>query len=135
MMVPQEMAVAKAEVESTVAQLWRLVESAAEQGTAAHVVEEQLFRKLLALGRQLYARFLALQGTGDVGERFSLQAHGTQQTGSHAHDSHGHEVLLRTVARKLALYEHRLNHGTHLERARSATGRLTPPARRSLLAG
>jgi len=72
MMIPQETTVAKAEVESTVAQLWQFIESTVQQGTAAHVVEEQLFRKLLALGRQLYARFLALQGTGDVGERFTL---------------------------------------------------------------
>lgn len=72
MMFPQKMVAAKTEVESTVAQLWQLVESAARQGTAAHVVEEDLFRKLLALGRQLYGRFLALQGTGDVGERFLL---------------------------------------------------------------
>lgn len=72
MMIPDEMAVAKAEVDSTVAQLWEFIEGAARQATAAHVVEEQLFRKLLELGRQLYARFLALQGTGDVGECFTL---------------------------------------------------------------
>lgn len=71
-MFPQEMVAAKAEVESTIAQLWQLVESAARQGTAAHVVEEDLFRKLLALGRELYGWFLKLQGTGDVGERFTL---------------------------------------------------------------
>lgn len=72
MMIPQEMMVAKAEVESTVAQLWQFIEGAARQATAAHVVEEELFRRLLALGRQLYAQFLALQGTGDVGEHFAL---------------------------------------------------------------
>src|SRR5687768_1640729 len=71
-MIPQEMVTAKLEVESTVAQLWQFIEGAARQATAAHVVEEELFRKLLALGRQFYARFLALQGTGDVGERFML---------------------------------------------------------------
>lgn len=72
MMIPQEMVVAKAEVESTVAELWQFIAGAARQATAAHVIEEELFRKLLALGRQLYARFLALHGTGDVGERFPL---------------------------------------------------------------
>ncbi len=72
MMIPQEMMVAKAEVESTVARLWQFIEGAARQAAAAHVVEEELFRRLLALGRQLYARFLALQGTGDVGEHFAL---------------------------------------------------------------
>lgn len=71
-MIPQEMVAAKVEVESTVAQLWRFIQTAAEQGEAAHVVEEQLFRKLLALGRQLFGTFLALQGTGDVGEHFTL---------------------------------------------------------------
>jgi hypothetical protein len=72
MMIPREMVTAKAELESTVAQLSQFIEAAAQQATAAHVVEEALFRKLLALGRQLYGRFLALQGTGDVGERFTL---------------------------------------------------------------
>lgn len=72
MMIPQEMFVAKAEVDSTVAQLWQFIQDSARQATAAHVVEEELFRKLLALGRQLYAQFLALQGTGDVGEHFAL---------------------------------------------------------------
>jgi hypothetical protein len=71
-MIPQEMVTAKAEVESTVVQLWQFIEGAARQATAAHVVEEELFRKLLALGRQLYGQFLALQGTGDVGDRFTL---------------------------------------------------------------
>ncbi len=71
-MIPQEMVVAKAEVESTVAELWQFVAGAAREATAAHLVEEQLFRKLLALGRQLYSQFLALQGTGDVGEHFAL---------------------------------------------------------------
>lgn len=71
-MIPQELVNAKLEVESTVARLWQFIEGAARQATAAHVVEEELFRSLLALGRQLYARYLALQGTGDVGERFAL---------------------------------------------------------------
>jgi hypothetical protein len=65
------MVTAKAEVEATVARLWRLLQTAAQQGTAAHVVEEQLFRELLALGHQLYGWFLAQQGTGDVGECFT----------------------------------------------------------------
>ena len=72
MMIPQEMVVAKAEVESTAAQLWQFIADAARQATAAHVVEEDLFRRLLALGQQLDASFLALQGTGDVGQHFAL---------------------------------------------------------------
>jgi hypothetical protein len=66
------MLIAKTEVESTVAQLWQFMQTAAQHATAAHVVEEELFRKLLVLGRRLYGWFLALQGTGDVGERFPL---------------------------------------------------------------
>ncbi len=71
-MIPQEMMVAKAEVASTVARLWEFIENGVRQAAAAHVVEEELFRQLLALGRQLYGQFLALQGTGDVGEQFTL---------------------------------------------------------------
>ncbi len=71
-MMAQEAAKAKVELETTVKQLWQLVEQGAREGTAAHVVEEQLFRQLLELGRQAYGHFLALQGTGDVGEQFTL---------------------------------------------------------------
>jgi len=71
-MIAQEMVTAKAEVDATVSQVWQFLQTAAQQGEAANVVEEQLFRKLLALGRQLYGLFLARQGTGDVGERFRL---------------------------------------------------------------
>lgn len=71
-MMAQDVAKAKVEVETTVKQLFQLVELGAREGTAAHVVEEQLFRQLLGLGRQLYGHFLALQGTGDVGEQFAL---------------------------------------------------------------
>src|SRR6266496_3160372 len=73
-MIPEEMVTAKAEVESTGAQLWQFMQTAAQQATAAHVVEEELFRKLLGLGRSFYGWFLALQGTGDLGERFTLTA-------------------------------------------------------------
>ena len=71
-MMAQDSAKAKAEVETAVKQLFQLVEQGAREGAAAHVVEEQLFRQLLGLGRQVYGHFLALQGTGDVGEQFAL---------------------------------------------------------------
>ena len=71
-MMAQDVAKAKVELETTVKQLLQLVEQGAREGTAAHVVEEQLFRQLLGLGRQAYGHFLALQGTGDVGEQFAL---------------------------------------------------------------
>ena len=71
-MMAQDVAKAKVELETVVKQLLQLVEQGAREGTAAHVVEEQLFRQLLGLGRQAYGHFLALQGTGDVGEQFAL---------------------------------------------------------------
>jgi hypothetical protein len=71
-MMAQDSAKAKAEVETAVKQLFQLVEQGAREGAAAHVVEEQLFRQLLGLGRQVYGHFLALHGTGDVGEQFAL---------------------------------------------------------------
>jgi hypothetical protein len=71
-MMAQDVAKAKAEVEGLVQQLFQRVEQGARDGTAAHVVEEHLFRRLLEMGRQVYGYFLALQGTGDVGEQFTL---------------------------------------------------------------
>jgi len=71
-MMAQDVAKAKAKVEAAVKELFQLVERGAREGTAAHVVEEQLFRQLLGLGRQLYGHFLALQGTGDMGEQLTL---------------------------------------------------------------
>jgi hypothetical protein len=74
-MMAQDMAKAKAEeatVNAAVKGLFQLVERGAREGTAAHVVEEQLFRQVLALGRQVYGHFLAFQGTGDMGEQLTL---------------------------------------------------------------
>jgi hypothetical protein len=41
---------------------------AAREGTAAHVVEFDLFRQVLALGAELFGEFLRMTGTGDKGE-------------------------------------------------------------------
>lgn len=71
-MMAQEAAKAKTEVEAAVKELFHLVEQGAREGTAAHVVEEDLFRQLLKMGRQVFGHFLAIQGTGDVGEQFAL---------------------------------------------------------------
>ena len=65
-------AAAQAKVEAMAKQLFQLVKQGAREGTAAHVVEEQLFRQLLEMGREVYGYFLALQGTGDVGEQFTF---------------------------------------------------------------
>lgn len=45
---------------------------AANDGTAAHVVERDLFRKLLELGHTLFGAFLAAVGPGDLGESAEL---------------------------------------------------------------
>src|SRR5580704_15431614 len=45
---------------------------AAREGTAAHVVELDLFREVLALGAELFGEFINLAGTGDKGETATL---------------------------------------------------------------
>jgi hypothetical protein len=45
---------------------------AAREGTAAHVVELDLFRELLALGAELFGEFINLVGAGDKGETATL---------------------------------------------------------------
>jgi hypothetical protein len=53
-------------------QMQHLLLQAANDGTAAHVVERDLFRKLLELGHSLFGAFLAAVGPGDVGESAQL---------------------------------------------------------------
>jgi len=45
---------------------------AARDGTAAHVVELDLFRQILAIGADLFGEFLTLTGTGDKGPTATL---------------------------------------------------------------
>jgi hypothetical protein len=45
---------------------------AAREGTAAHVVELDLFRQVLALGAELFGEFLRLASTGDKGSTATL---------------------------------------------------------------
>lgn len=71
-MIAQEQHLHKAEVIEAVAQLQQFVENAARQGTAAHEVELGLFRRVMALGRKVLNEFFSLQGSGDVGEQFTL---------------------------------------------------------------
>lgn len=57
------------------ADLDRLLEwicDSAENGTAAHVVERDLFRDMLVLIKKLYQAFLTLVGPGDLGESAEL---------------------------------------------------------------
>ncbi len=49
-----------------------VLRQAANDGTAAHVVERDLFRKLLELGHKLFGAFLAAVGPGDLGESAEL---------------------------------------------------------------
>jgi hypothetical protein len=45
---------------------------AAAGGLAAHEAERQIFSRVLALGREAFALFLRLNGTGDLGEEVTL---------------------------------------------------------------
>jgi hypothetical protein len=54
------------------ADLEQSISRAAREGTAAHVVELDLFRQVLALGAELFGEFLKLSGTGDKGPTATL---------------------------------------------------------------
>jgi len=55
-----------------VCELNAFVQEAAQQGTAAHVVERKIFERLLRIGRLALGQFFDLQGTGDLGESITL---------------------------------------------------------------
>jgi hypothetical protein len=48
------------------------VHQAAQQGTPAHEVEREIFRRVLAIGRMALGQFFTSQGTGDLGETVTL---------------------------------------------------------------
>ena len=48
------------------------VRRAVVEGVAAHEAEEDIWRRILAMGRQAYGQFLAGQGDGDVGETIDM---------------------------------------------------------------
>ncbi|MCA1684055.1 MAG: ISKra4 family transposase, partial [Actinobacteria bacterium] len=54
------------------AALLTYVRAAASQGAAAHDVERGIWQRLLHLGRTTLGHFLALQGSGDLGETVTL---------------------------------------------------------------
>jgi len=60
------------ELLESMAQLFRFVQESAEAGKPVHEVELGIWRRLLALGRQTLEQFLAMQGTGDIGETFMM---------------------------------------------------------------
>jgi hypothetical protein len=69
----QELELLKQEnLDKVFADLKASIETAAQQGQPAHKVELSLWRQVLELGRQLYGRFLALVGSGDMGETVEL---------------------------------------------------------------
>ena len=62
------------------------VQQAARDGCPAHEVEQQLWTRLLALGRHAFGLFLALQGTGDLGPTLTLPDGATAQRLEQTHD-------------------------------------------------
>lgn len=55
-----------------VEKMYEYLVQAAKQGVEAHEVEQELWRQVRALGRNLVKLFLELQGTGDLGETVEL---------------------------------------------------------------
>lgn len=53
-------------------ELGRFVESAAREGTAAHDVEQGIWRQVLAIGRETMGLFFQLVGDGDMGKEVTL---------------------------------------------------------------
>lgn len=73
MRMAQELEVLKQEkLDLVFADLKASMEAAAQQGLPAHEVELALWRQVLQLGHDLYARFLNLVGSGDMGESVAL---------------------------------------------------------------
>jgi hypothetical protein len=73
MSMTHENDVLKAEnLETVFADLQTCVRTASQEGWAMHEVEHQVWRRLLQLGRASLGQFLALVGTGDVGDTLTL---------------------------------------------------------------
>ncbi len=60
------------ELLESMTQLFRFVQESAEAGKSVHEVELGIWQRLLALGRQTLEQFLAMQGTGDIGETITM---------------------------------------------------------------
>ena len=61
-----------APVQAEVEALMEMVREAVQEGTAAHTLEQGLWRGVLELGHRLFQGFLTLSGPGDVGARLRL---------------------------------------------------------------
>src|SRR5262245_46513737 len=66
--------------------LLRYLRQAAADGLAAHQVEQELWTRLLALGRQAFGLFLDLQGPGDLGPTLQLPDGSTAQRLERPHE-------------------------------------------------
>lgn len=66
--------------------LLTFVHHAAAAGLPAHEVERQLFSRALAIGREAFALFLRLQGTGDLGAQVRLPDGATVQRLQQPHE-------------------------------------------------
>jgi len=60
------------ELLESMVQLFRFMQESAEAGKPVHDVELGIWQRLLALGRQTLDQFFRAQGTGDVGETFTM---------------------------------------------------------------
>jgi hypothetical protein len=101
-MITQERLADKLELVDEMAHLRQFVHDAARDGTAAHEVERGLFRRLLSLGHDLLGEFFVLQGSGDIGEQFTLPDGEVLQRQPELHDRpyttiFGDFTLWRTV--------------------------------------
>src|SRR5205085_6638081 len=59
---------------NTLQSLFDYLQRARVQGEALHVVEKEIWRSVLRMGRQALTWFLSQQGTGDVGEIVILKS-------------------------------------------------------------
>ncbi len=71
-MMTQEQLADKSETADDMAKLRQFVQDGARNGLPAHEVELGLFRRVMSLGRDLLGEFFARQGSGDIGEQFTL---------------------------------------------------------------
>jgi hypothetical protein len=66
-------------LDSLLGSLVDFVHQAAADGLPAHEVERRLFSCVLAIGRQAFSLFLRLQGSGDLGERLTVNGRDLQR--------------------------------------------------------
>jgi hypothetical protein len=72
MSMPHETAVLNPELNQTLADLYTLVQQAAQAGTAVHEVERALWGRVLRIGRHALQLFFTLHGSGDQGDTVHL---------------------------------------------------------------